>query len=165
MQGELVQEEPFTAAKLQMVSKGKVLPLDQAIHLSIDCACKLLSLATSLYSESELGVDQHLLHKSFLFKKCFPNPTRDSKVVLTTMFSILASLDVKKKLYGSVLVVGGGLSFPGAPLMLQQRLYSKLPPMFQRSSDAIEVCSNPKVYYIISGKQHTLIFQENSINW
>lgn len=57
----------------------------------------------------------------------------------------LASLDMKKKLYGSVLVVGGGLSFPGAPLMLQQRLYSKLPPMFQRSSDAIEVCSNPKV--------------------
>lgn len=93
MEGELVQEEPLAAAKLQMVSKGKVLPLDQAIHLSIDCA---------------------------------------------------SSLDVKKKLYGSVLVVGGGLSFPGAPLMLQQRLYSKLPPMFQRSSDAIEVCSNPK---------------------
>jgi len=52
---------------------------------------------------------------------------------------------VKKKLYGSVLVVGGGLSFPGATQMLQQRLYSKLPPVFQRSSDAIEVCSNPKV--------------------
>ena len=66
-------------------------------------------------------------------------------------FSILASLDMKKKLYGSVLVVGGGLSFPGASLMLQQRLHSKLPPMFQRSSDAIEVCSNPKVcLYIVS---------------
>ena len=74
-------------------------------------------------------------------------------VVLTTVnncvFYYLASLDVKKKLYGSVLVVGGGLSFPGAPLMLQQRLYSKLPPMFQRSSDAIEVCSNPKVHKYI----------------
>lgn len=44
----MVQEEPLATAKLQMVSKGKVLPLDQAIHLSIDCACKSLSLATSL---------------------------------------------------------------------------------------------------------------------
>jgi len=61
------------------------------------------------------------------------------------MYFAIATLDVKKKLYGSVLVVGGGLSFPGATQMLQQRLYSKLPPVFQRSSDAIEVCSNPKV--------------------
>lgn len=37
----MVREEPLAAAKLQMVSRGKVLPLDQAIHLSIDCACKL----------------------------------------------------------------------------------------------------------------------------
>ena len=42
LQGELVQEEPLAAAKLHMVSRGKVLPLDQAIHLSIDCACKSL---------------------------------------------------------------------------------------------------------------------------
>ena len=72
--------------------------------------------------------------------------------------SISASLDVKKKLYGSVLVVGGGLSFPGAPLMLQQRLYSKLPPMFQRSSDAIEVCSNPKVCHNTPLKPYTWKF-------
>ncbi|XP_065899738.1 actin-related protein 8-like isoform X2 [Dysidea avara] len=93
IEAKVVKEEPMATAKLQTVSKGKVLALDQAIHLSIDCA---------------------------------------------------SSLDVKKKLYGSVLVVGGGLSFPGATQMLQQRLYSKLPPVFQRSSDAIEVCSNPK---------------------
>ena len=40
----MVREEPLAAAKLQMVSRGKVLPLDQAIHLSIDCACESSSI-------------------------------------------------------------------------------------------------------------------------
>jgi len=36
----MVKEEPMATAKLQTVSKGKVLALDQAIHLSIDCTCE-----------------------------------------------------------------------------------------------------------------------------
>ena len=36
----MIKEEPMATAKLQTVSRGKVLALDQAIHLSIDCACK-----------------------------------------------------------------------------------------------------------------------------
>ena len=125
-----------------------MLPLDQAIHLSIDCACKLFSLAT-IYLNRCLCADIKL--KNALR---FHNAVKIS--CKRADLSILASLDVKKKLYGSVLVVGGGLSFPGAPLMLQQRLYSKLPPMFQRSSDAIEVCSNPKVCHTYT--VHSKIF-------
>ena len=52
---------------------------------------------------------------------------------------------MKKKLYGSVLLVGGGLAFPGAANMLQARLELKLPVVFARGTDNIEVFSNPRV--------------------
>jgi len=52
---------------------------------------------------------------------------------------------MKKKLYGSVLIIGGGLAFPGAAAILQMRLELKLPAMFGRGADNIEVFSNPRV--------------------
>jgi actin-related protein 8 len=51
---------------------------------------------------------------------------------------------MKKKLYGSVLVVGGGLAFHGVAAMLQASLYTHLPAIFQKPLDAIEVSSNPR---------------------
>lgn len=56
-----------------------------------------------------------------------------------------ASTEIKKKLYGSILLVGGGLAFPGAANLLQTRLELKLPVVFSRGSDNIEVFSNPRV--------------------
>ena len=56
-----------------------------------------------------------------------------------------ASTDMKKKLYGSVLVVGGGFAFHGVAAMLQATLYTQLPAIFQKPLDAIEVSSNPQV--------------------
>jgi actin-related protein 8 len=55
-----------------------------------------------------------------------------------------SSTEMKKKLYGSVLVVGGGLAFHGVAAMLQASLYTHLPAIFQKPLDAIEVSSNPR---------------------
>ena len=52
---------------------------------------------------------------------------------------------MKRKLYGSVLVVGGGFAFQGVASMLQARLYADLPTIFQKPQEAIEVSSNPRV--------------------
>ena len=58
---------------------------------------------------------------------------------------MIGSTEVKHKLYGSVLVIGGGLAFPGAAAMLQSRLELQLPVLFNRSSQTVEVFSNPRV--------------------
>ena len=66
------------------------------------------------------------------------------------MFSSTASTDMKRKLYGSVLLIGGGLSFPQTAHYLQIRLEESLPHIF-KGSDTVEVCSNPRVshtYYV-----------------
>ena len=52
---------------------------------------------------------------------------------------------MKQKLYGSVLIIGGGLAFPGAAAMLQSRLELQLPVLFNRASQTVEVFSNPRV--------------------
>ena len=52
--------------------------------------------------------------------------------------------EMKRKLYGSVLVVGGGFAFQGVASMLQARLYADLPTIFQKPQEAIEVSSNPR---------------------
>ena len=52
---------------------------------------------------------------------------------------------MKHKLYGSVLIIGGGLSFPGAAAMLQARLELQLPTLFTRSVQTVEVFATPRV--------------------
>lgn len=52
---------------------------------------------------------------------------------------------MRRKLYGSILVVGGGFAFQGVASMLQARLYVNLPAIFQKPQEAIEVSSNPRV--------------------
>lgn len=53
---------------------------------------------------------------------------------------------MKKKLYGSVLLVGGGLAVPGAAAALQSRLEMRAPA---GCSGTVEVFTNPRVYIII----------------
>ena len=52
---------------------------------------------------------------------------------------------MKQKLYGSVLLVGGGLAFPGAAAMVQARLELQLPAAFLKGTDSTAVFSNPRV--------------------
>lgn len=66
-------------------------------------------------------------------------------VIRSEGFSVLASLEMKQKLYGSILIIGGGFAFPGAANMLQARLELKPMPIFSRSTNNIEVFSNPRV--------------------
>lgn len=62
-----------------------------------------------------------------------------------SLYLYAGSTEVKHKLYGSVLIIGGGLAFPGAAAMLQSRLELQLPVLFNRSSQTVEVFSNPRV--------------------
>lgn len=60
-----------------------------------------------------------------------------------TVFS--ASDDTKKKMYSSILVVGGGLMFHKAQEFLQHRILNKMPPSFRRIIENVEVITRPKV--------------------
>ena len=48
-------------------------------------------------------------------------------------------------MYGTILVVGGGLMFKGADQFLLKRLQAQLPTFFQFMRDQMEVISRPKV--------------------
>lgn len=48
-------------------------------------------------------------------------------------------------MYSSILVVGGGLMFPGAQEFLLHRIINKMPPSFRRLVDNVEVITRPKV--------------------
>ncbi|CAJ0938265.1 unnamed protein product [Ranitomeya imitator] len=53
--------------------------------------------------------------------------------------------DTKKKMYSSILVVGGGLKFHKAQQFLQHRILNKMPPSFRRMVENVEVITRPKV--------------------
>uniref|UniRef100_A0A4W3GXH7 Actin-related protein 8 n=1 Tax=Callorhinchus milii TaxID=7868 RepID=A0A4W3GXH7_CALMI len=55
-----------------------------------------------------------------------------------------ASDETKKKMYSSILVVGGGLMFHGAQEFLQHRILNKMPPSFRRIVENVEVITRPK---------------------
>uniref|UniRef100_A0A8B9L9S2 Actin-related protein 8 n=1 Tax=Astyanax mexicanus TaxID=7994 RepID=A0A8B9L9S2_ASTMX len=55
-----------------------------------------------------------------------------------------ASDETKRKMYSSILVVGGGLLFHGAQEFLQHRILNKMPPSFRRLVENVEVITRPK---------------------
>ena len=57
----------------------------------------------------------------------------------------IASLEIKKKLYSSILVVGGGLSFGNVSNMLNARLQLKLPIVLTKGLEDMEIFTNPRV--------------------
>lgn len=57
-----------------------------------------------------------------------------------------ASDDTKKKMYSSILVVGGGLMFHKAQEFLQHRILNKMPPSFRRIIENVDVITRPKVF-------------------
>lgn len=60
-------------------------------------------------------------------------------------FLSTASDETKRKMYSSILVVGGGLMFHGAQEFLLHRIINKMPPSFRRLVDNVEVITRPKV--------------------
>lgn len=55
-----------------------------------------------------------------------------------------ASDETKRKMYSSILVVGGGLMFRGAQEFLLHRIINKMPPSFRRLLDSVDVITRPK---------------------
>ncbi|XP_020314964.1 actin-related protein 8 isoform X1 [Oncorhynchus kisutch] len=55
-----------------------------------------------------------------------------------------ASDETKRKMYSSILVVGGGLLFHRAQEFLQHRILNKMPPSFRRVVESVEVITRPK---------------------
>lgn len=63
--------------------------------------------------------------------------------------SLSASDDTKKKMYSSILVVGGGLMFHKAQEFLQHRILNKMPPSFRRIIENVDVITRPKVCCLV----------------
>ncbi|XP_053326025.1 actin-related protein 8 [Spea bombifrons] len=78
--------------------------------------------AMSQFEGKALGLDKAILHS----------------------IDCCASDDTKKKMYGSILVVGGGLKFHKAQQFLQHRILNKMPPSFRRVVENVEVITRPK---------------------
>ncbi|KAK1786881.1 hypothetical protein P4O66_017264 [Electrophorus voltai] len=78
--------------------------------------------AVSQFEGKALGLDKAILHS----------------------IDCCASDETKRKMYSSILVVGGGLLFHGAQEFLQQRLLNKMPPSFRRLVENVEVITRPK---------------------
>ncbi|KAF7658267.1 hypothetical protein LDENG_00014980 [Lucifuga dentata] len=85
----------------------------------------LLSKKNAIMSQFEskaLGLDKAILHS----------------------IDCCASDETKRKMYSSILVVGGGLMFHGAQEFLLHRIINKMPPSFRRLVDNVEVITRPK---------------------
>ncbi|XP_002166225.2 actin-related protein 8 isoform X1 [Hydra vulgaris] len=76
------------------------------------------------------------------------DPIRDQGMPLdeAIMYSIesCSNLETKRKMYGTVLLIGGGLSFKGADEFLLKRLQAQLPAHYQFVKDQMEVIARPK---------------------
>uniref|UniRef100_A0A1A8MXQ4 Actin-related protein 8 n=1 Tax=Nothobranchius pienaari TaxID=704102 RepID=A0A1A8MXQ4_9TELE len=87
--------------------------------------CHLNQVKTAIISQFEskaLGLDKAILHS----------------------IDCCASDETKRKMYSSILVVGGGLMFHGAQEFLLHRIINKMPPSFRRLVDNVEVITRPK---------------------
>lgn len=83
-----------------------------------------------------MGFQEHVKQNSFVPKRiCF----------ILAFFFLTASDETKRKMYSSILVVGGGLMFPGAQEFLLHRIINKMPPSFRRLMDNVEIITRPKV--------------------
>ncbi|XP_006631111.2 actin-related protein 8 [Lepisosteus oculatus] len=78
--------------------------------------------AISQFEGKALGLDKAILHS----------------------IDCCASDETKKKMYSSILVVGGGLMFHRAQEFLQHRILNKMPPSFRRVVENVEVITRPK---------------------
>ncbi|XP_028680453.2 actin-related protein 8 [Erpetoichthys calabaricus] len=78
--------------------------------------------AISQFEGKALGLDKAILHS----------------------IDCCASDETKKKMYSSILVVGGGLMFHKAQEFLQHRILNKMPPSFRRVVENVEVITRPK---------------------
>lgn len=56
--------------------------------------------------------------------------------------SILANDELKRKMYGCILVVGGGMKFPGIGKWLQNRVGLQIPYLYR--TEQLDIVTSPK---------------------
>lgn len=91
---------------------------DQDLTTAMKTGGKQMKLAP----DKSLGLDQAILHS----------------------INCCSTEDTKRKMYTSVLLIGGGFMFNGAAAMLQSRLQAKLPASHRKLVDQVEVIARPK---------------------
>uniref|UniRef100_A0A3Q1CT58 Actin-related protein 8 n=1 Tax=Amphiprion ocellaris TaxID=80972 RepID=A0A3Q1CT58_AMPOC len=93
--------------------------------------------------EVEEPLSAHVSRKSAIMSQFESKALGLDKAVLHSI-DCCASDETKRKMYSSILVVGGGLMFHGAQEFLLHRIINKMPPSFRRLVDNVEVITRPK---------------------
>ncbi|TMS16383.1 Actin-related protein 8 [Larimichthys crocea] len=93
--------------------------------------------------EMEEPLSAHLSRKTAIMSQFESKALGLDKAILYSI-DCCASDETKRKMYSSILVVGGGLMFHGAQEFLLHRIINKMPPSFRRLVDNVEVITRPK---------------------
>ncbi|KAL6119946.1 actr8 [Pungitius sinensis] len=93
--------------------------------------------------EVEEPLSAHLSRKTAIMSQFESKALGLDKAILHSI-DCCASDETKRKMYSSILVVGGGLMFQGAQEFLLHRIINKMPPSFRRLVDNLEVITRPK---------------------
>uniref|UniRef100_A0A3B4BLC0 FHA domain-containing protein n=1 Tax=Periophthalmus magnuspinnatus TaxID=409849 RepID=A0A3B4BLC0_9GOBI len=88
-------------------------------------------------------VSAHLSRKTAIINQFESKALGLDKAILHSI-DCCASDETKRKMYSSILVVGGGLMFRGAQEFLLHRIINKMPPSFRRLLDSVDVITRPK---------------------
>uniref|UniRef100_A0A8C8A5Q9 Actin related protein 8 n=1 Tax=Oryzias sinensis TaxID=183150 RepID=A0A8C8A5Q9_9TELE len=93
--------------------------------------------------EAEEPLSGHLSRKTAIMSQFESKALGLDKAILHSI-DCCASDETKRKMYSSILIVGGGLMFQGAQEFLLHRIINKMPPSFRRLVDNVEVITRPK---------------------
>uniref|UniRef100_A0A3B4ZLI0 Actin related protein 8 n=1 Tax=Stegastes partitus TaxID=144197 RepID=A0A3B4ZLI0_9TELE len=93
--------------------------------------------------EVEEPLSAHVSRKTAIMSQFESKALGLDKAILHSI-DCCASDETKRKMYSSILVVGGGLMFHGAQEFLLHRIINKMPPSFRRLVDNVEVITRPK---------------------
>ncbi|CAL1607345.1 unnamed protein product [Knipowitschia caucasica] len=94
-------------------------------------------------AEVDQPLSHHLSRKNAVLSQFESKALGLDKAILHSI-DCCASDETKRKMYSSILVVGGGLMFRGAQEFLLHRVINKMPPSFRRLLDSVEVITRPK---------------------
>uniref|UniRef100_A0A665U5B2 Actin-related protein 8 n=1 Tax=Echeneis naucrates TaxID=173247 RepID=A0A665U5B2_ECHNA len=112
---------------------------EQARH-----TCRYANLPRGCGSgEVDEPLSAHLSRKTAIMSQFESKALGLDKAILHSI-DCCASDETKRKMYSSILVVGGGLMFHGAQEFLLHRIINKMPPSFRRLVDNVEVITRPK---------------------
>lgn len=59
------------------------------------------------------------------------------------------SEDLRKKLFSSILLVGGGLQFEGAMTWLQYQVWQSMPASTRQQLETMDIITKPKVIFTL----------------